>query len=127
MLNEIVISLASGLSLGSLIGIFAKSALDKQRFRFTKVFDFKERRYQAISILMLAAVNPSGYSWDQLRLRRPEIAKPEDLDDELKTEYYNAMIFASDKVLRHLQIFLEDKTLASYGHVAEAMREDLYH
>jgi hypothetical protein len=101
MITEIV-SLVSGLGLGGLLGVFAQSVLAKKQMRFTKVFDFKEARYKAMAILMLTAVDPSEYAWEQLRVRRPGINKAEDLDNELKTEYYNAMLFASDKVLRSL-------------------------
>jgi hypothetical protein len=125
MIPEIV-SLVSGLGLGGLLGIFAKSVLDKQQMRFAKVFDFKEVRYKAMTILMLTAADPSEYAWDQLRMRRSGINKAEDLDNELKTEYYNAMLFASDKVLRSFGVFLSDKTLVNYRAVARAMREDLY-
>jgi hypothetical protein len=121
-----IVSLVSGLGFGGLVGIFAKSALDKQQMKFTKVFDFKEVRYKALTILMLTATGQSDYAWHQLRLRRPEINKVEDLDNELRTEYYNAMLFASDKVLKNFKVFLADKTIANYQAVAHAMREDLY-
>jgi hypothetical protein len=51
MLNEITL-IVSSLGIGGLLGVFAKSTLDKQQLRFSKVFDYKERRYQAIVILM---------------------------------------------------------------------------
>ena len=126
MITEII-SLVSGLSLGSILGVFAKSSLDKQQMRFTKVFDFKEVRYKAMAILMLSAVDQSTYSLRQLRMRRPEIGTVEDLDNELRMEYYNAMLFASDGVLKNFETFLSDKAIANYEAVARAMREDLYH
>ena len=121
-----IVSLVSGLGLGGLLGVFAKSALDKRQMKFTKVFDFKEVRYKALTILMLTATDQSEYAWRQLRLRRPEISKVEELDNELRTEYYNAMLFASDKVLKNFETFLADKSIANYQAVAHAMREDLY-
>jgi len=126
MITEII-SLVSGLSLGSILGVFAKSSLDMQQMRFTKVFDFKEVRYKAMTILMLSSVDQSTYSLKQLRMRRPEIGTAEDLDNELRTEYYNAMLFASDGVLKNFEAFLSDKTIANYEAVARAMRKDLYH
>lgn len=45
MITEIL-SLVAGLGLGGVLGIFAQSALDKQKVKFTKVFDFKEARYR---------------------------------------------------------------------------------
>ena len=50
----------------------------------------------------------------------------EDLHREVELEYHNAMLFASDKVLKHFATFLGDKSMANYEVVARAMREDLY-
>jgi hypothetical protein len=126
MWDDIALVLSS-LGVGSLLGIFAKSILDKRQLMFTKGFEFKEVRYKAITILMLAAVNPTKYDQLQLRMRRPEIADLDDLDRELELEYYNAMLFASDDVLRSFEIFLKEKSKANYEAVARAMRRDLYH
>jgi hypothetical protein len=125
MISEIALIISS-LGVGGLLGVFAKSILDRQQLRFSRVFEYKERRYQAMTILMLTAVNPSEYEWAQLRAQRPGINKIEDLDNELAAEYHNAMIFASDKVLQNLKVFLADKTLANYQAVAYAIRKDLY-
>jgi len=126
MINEIALILSS-LGVGSLLGVFAKSFLDKRHLKFTKVFDYKEVRYKAITILMLAAANPKKYDLAQLERRRPEIADLDDLDRELELEHHNAMIFASDDVLRRFDVFLKDKSMANYEAVARAMRHDLYH
>jgi hypothetical protein len=125
MINNIAL-LLSGLGIGGLLGVFAKSMLDKRQFKFTKVLDYKERRYQAIVILLLAAANPTKYDLLQLKLRRPEITDLDDLDRELELEYYNAMIFASDSVLEAIKAFLVDKSMANYEAAARAMRRDLY-
>jgi hypothetical protein len=125
MLSDIV-SVLSGLGVGGLLGVFAKSFLDKRQLKFTKVFDYKETRYKALSILMLTAVNPSGYELTQLKRHRPDMNGVEDLDRELELEYHNAMLFASDKVLKHFAIFLQDKSMPNFEAVARAMRADLY-
>jgi hypothetical protein len=66
MIDNIAL-LLSGLGVGGLLGVFAKSILDKRQFKFSKAFDYKEVRYQAITMLMLTAVNPSKYELAQLR------------------------------------------------------------
>lgn len=125
MWNEIALALSS-LGVGGLLGVFAKSILDKRQLKFSKVFDYKEVRYKAITILMLTAVNPSPYELAQLKLRRPEMNGVEDLDRELELEYHNAMLYASPRVLKNFAIFLKDKSMANYEAVAQAMRQDLY-
>jgi hypothetical protein len=125
MLNEVALIISS-LGAGGLIGAFAKSFLDKRQLKFTKVFDFKESRYKAMSILMLTALNPSEYELAQLKMRRPDIRNTDDLDRELELEYHNSMLFASRKVLRSFETFLEEKNLVNYQTLAQAMRKDLY-
>jgi hypothetical protein len=125
MLNQLALILSS-LGVGGLLGVFAKSVLDKRQLKFSKVFDYKEVRYKAITILMLAAVNPTKYDLAQLRMRRPEITDLDDLGRELDLEYHNAMLYASDGVLRNFEIFLKDKSMVNYEAVARAMRRDLY-
>ncbi len=126
MLNQLALILSS-LGVGGLLGVFAKSFLDKRQLKFSKVFDYKEVSYKAIAILMLAAVNPTKYDLAQLRIRRPEITDLDDLGRELDLEYHNAMLYASDRVLRIFEVFLKDKSMANYEAVARAMRRDLYH
>jgi hypothetical protein len=125
MLNE-VIAILSGLGVGGLLGAFAKSILDKRQLKFTKVFDYKETRYKALTILMLTAVDPSKYKLDQLKRHRPDMDGLDDLHRELELEYHNAMLFASDKVLKNFAVFLRDMSMVNYETVAKAMREDLY-
>jgi hypothetical protein len=125
MINNIAL-LLSGLGIGGLLGVFAKSMLDKRQFKFSKVFDYKERRYQAITMLMLTAVHPSAYELAQLKRHRPDMSGTEDLDRELELEYHNAMLYASDDVMQSFAAFLKDKSTANYEAVARAMRRDLY-
>lgn len=121
-----ITSILAGLGVGGLLGVYAKALLDKGQFRFTKAFEYKEIRYKALAILMLTAVSQSKYDLTQLMRRRPDICGPDDLDRELELEYHNAMIFASDKVLRSFSTFLQDKSMPNYEAVARAMRKDLY-
>jgi phosphopantetheinyl transferase (holo-ACP synthase) len=125
MINEVALALSS-LGVGGLLGVFAKSFLDKRQLKFSKVFEYKEARYKAITILMLTAVNPSKYELAQLKLRRPDMEGVEELNKELELEYQNAMLYASNKVLKNFEAFLTEKSLKNYRAVAQAMRKDLY-
>ena len=109
-----------------MLGVFAKSVLDKRQLKFSKIFEYKEARYKAMMIMMFVAMNPSEYELDHLRNHRPDIDGIDGLDRELKLEYYNAMLYASDRVLDGLEAFLRDKTEANWRAVTHAMRKDLY-
>ena len=124
-MNNILLVL-SALGIGGILGAFAKSILDKQQFKFSKIFEYKEVRYKAILILMWVAMNPSKYEFSQLVKHRPNLKSVKELERELKLEYYNAMLFASDEVLNALGEFLKDKTLDNWEKTTRAMKKDLY-
>lgn len=125
MINSLALIL-SGLGVGGLLGAYAKALLDKQQLKFSKLFDYKEARYKALTIMMWVAMNPTEYELAMLRKHRPEIKGTEDLERELQLEYHNSMIFASDGVIDALAAFLTDKTPANWKTVTRAMKRDLY-
>lgn len=116
----------SSLGVGGLLGAYGKAVLDKRHLKFSKVFEFKEKRYQAMMILMWVAMNPSAYELEQLQSRRPEIKTIEELDRELQLEYHNAMLFASNRVLKSFATFIATKTPENWRAVTRAMNRDLY-
>jgi hypothetical protein len=116
----------SSLGIGGALGIVVKSILDKRQFRFSKVFDYKERRYRAIVILMWVAMNPSEHELSMLKRHRPELVDNDGIDRELELEYHNMMIYASDKVLSSFKQFLDEKNLTNWKAVTRAMKKDLY-
>jgi hypothetical protein len=116
----------SSLGIGGLLGGFIQSFLNKQQYKFSKIFEFKEARYKAIAILLWVAMNPNDYELKQLARHRPDIENTEGLNYELKMEYHNAMLFASDEVLSSLDMFLNHKNTENWKLVARAMRKDLY-
>lgn len=71
-------------------------------------------------------MNPSKYEFSQLMKHRPNLKSIEELERELKLEYYNAMLFASDEVLSALDEFLRDKTPHNWKKTTRAMKKDLY-
>lgn len=125
MINSLALIL-SGLGVGGLLGAYGKALLDKQQLKFSKLFDYKEARYKALTIMMWVAMNPTEYELVMLRKHRPEIKSTEDLERELQLEYHNSMIFASDGVIDALAAFLADKTPANWKTVTRAMKRDLY-
>jgi hypothetical protein len=85
----------------------------------------REKRYKAIIMLMWARLDQKN-GLKLLKLHRPDIPDTESLVQELKTELYNAMLYAQDDVLKCLRIFIESPDHQSYFNVALAMRHDLY-
>lgn len=125
MVNQIALVVTS-LGIGSLLGAYAKAVLDKRQLKFTKIFEYKEARYKAIMIMMWVAMHPNEHELTLLQMRRPEINNVDKLHRELELEYYNAMLYASRRVLKQLRAFLDDKSLTNWQAVTRAMKKDLY-
>ncbi len=125
-MTENITLILSALGIGSLLGVFVKSFLDKQQHKFSKVFEYKETRYKAIMILMWVSMNPSEYELSKLAKHRPDIKSLEELDKELNLEYHNTMLFASDEVLESFHVFLQQKDIVSWETTVRAMKKDLY-
>lgn len=123
---ESVILVLSGLGIGGVLGVLAKSILDKRQFKFTKVFDYKEVRYKAIMILIWVAMNPNKYEFSMLHKHRPDLKNAKDLDNELNMEYHNAMLFASDEALEAFKTFTDNKSEENWKLVTRTMKKVLY-
>lgn len=116
----------TALGVGGLLGAFAKGLIDKRHLRFSKVFDYKERRYQALAILMWVKANPTEGEFRKLIERRPDLPDVSALERELNLEVHNSLLYASRKVSRRLQAFISDSDLEKYDAVIRAMKKDLY-
>jgi hypothetical protein len=126
MINSLALVL-SGLGVGGLLGAYAKALLDKQQFKYTKLFDYKEARYKAISVLIWAAIDPIESELANIRKHGyDDITTPGDLDRLLRLEYHNALIFASGDVIRAFRVFLSDKSVANWENMARVIKRDLY-
>lgn len=126
MSQSVAALILSSLGLGGLLGIVVKSLLDRSKLRFDKVFEYKESRYKAMLILMWVAAKDSDFEYQKLREYRPTLHTRGDLHRELELEYYNAMLYASDRVLEALKLFLSHTDLEHWIAAAKAMRGDLY-
>ena len=120
-----IASLLTAVGIGGVIGAYFQA-----RFQAVAKVDetqrqLKERRYLCILILMLAKLHPER-GLAKVAAVRPDIRTEQDVDDELTTELYNGIIFASDTVLESLAQFLKNPNSASFVVAASAMRKDLW-
>jgi hypothetical protein len=65
-------------------------------------------------------------SSDFLIIQRPDLNSKEKLLLELKTEWNNMILYASDEVLLKAHTFLNTPTHENYKRIAIAMRKDLW-
>jgi hypothetical protein len=57
---------------------------------------------------------------------RPDLQDLDDLDTEIRTELFNAVLFASDEVVSSMAQFIRKPEYSSYVNTAAAMRRDLW-
>ncbi|MGV8135066.1 MAG: hypothetical protein AB2L20_07620 [Mangrovibacterium sp.] len=120
-----IVTLIGFMGIGALIKSFVDAALHKRQNRSQKQREFKETRYKALIMLMLAMLDFEK-SLPNLKKHGRDFASVEELSDEIKTERNNMILFASDEVINSLKRFLLNPTAQTFYEAAVQMRKDLY-
>ena len=87
--------------------------------------DFKDARYKCIIMLMYTLLDFEKRNIGLDKFGR-NFSTPKDLADEIKAEWHNAILFASDEVLENLYSFIKNPSPASFKKTALSMRKDLW-
>jgi len=111
--------------IGTVVGAYFQGVFQHRQTLRKDAHDLKRVRYGSTLIQMLSLLDPEG-SLRKLTERRPDLVSVEDLRQELRVEMLNALLFASDKVVRALSEFNSNPSYTSYLEVVAAMREDLW-
>jgi hypothetical protein len=119
------LSLITTFGIGGILGAYFKSLFERKRELKEQEHQLKKTRYGAILMLMLAKLDPKD-GLEKVKNFRPDLKSVTDLDKEIKTEYYNAIIFASDGVLKAMVNFIKSPTYMKYIVTAKAIRKDLW-
>jgi hypothetical protein len=122
---QIIISLITVFGIGGILGAYFKTQFERTKELQEQEHQLKKTRYGVILLLMLAKLDPKD-GLDKLKLHRPDLKSIVDIDKEIKSEYYNAIIFASDRVLKAMTKFIKNPTYQHYLTVVTAMRKDLW-
>jgi hypothetical protein len=119
------VSLLTGAGFGGILGAYFQ-ALFQQRSKVGEhEHELKQKRYMCILILMLTKLNPqTGLS--KVNKIRSDLRTLNDIEDELRTELLNAVVFASQPVLNSLAELLHHPTKNSFVSAASEMRKDLW-
>lgn len=112
-----------GVLLGGVITSFFQYYFGFQAKIKESEFLYKEVRYKAITIFMYCLVYSDTSS---IRRIRPDLKNLEDIKDEIKIEFVNSLLFASDDVIKSLQIFLKDTSEKNLMNAILSIRKDLW-
>jgi len=121
---SVVVSLLTALGVGGLLGAFFQHRFEYRKQVRGLEHNLKERRYQAINILMLTLLDPVGLV--HIKDHRPDLTNLDDVVKELRTEMLNSFLFASDDVIRSLTEFIARPAHDRYIKAAVSMRKDLW-
>jgi hypothetical protein len=121
----LVVSVITALGLGGIAGAVVHYMVERRKQVQSHHFEFKQKRYGAILILMIARIGPRE-DMPKLTARRPDLAHMDDVIRELDVELLNGFLFASDPVIEALAAFNHEPSRRTLLAVADAMRRDLY-
>ncbi|TVZ37654.1 hypothetical protein P886_1996 [Alteromonadaceae bacterium 2753L.S.0a.02] len=118
------ITLIIGLGVGSGLTALVQHFLKKQEAVFTSQRQDLEKRYRVIILLMYAAYDFEGNS-SSLRINRSDLKSQGEVLEELKAEWFNMLLFASEATQKSLHSFIQKPTLENLKNTALSMRKDL--
>lgn len=122
--NEII-QIVGLIGVGGLLKSGFDFLMDNRKRRTETQHQFKETRYKAI-LLLLYSLMYYEHEQDQLKKHRPDIQSKEDLENEIRAEWTNMVLFASDNVILAMQKFNRNPERESFAKTLLAMRKDLY-
>lgn len=124
MESSLITGLVAGLGIGAVITATVQHFLKKRESAFFSQRQELEKRYRVIILLMYAAYDFEGNK-TAMRIQRPDLSSQKDIIEELKAEWYNMLLFASEATQVELHAFINNPGLDNLKSTAIAMRNDL--
>ena len=113
------------LGLGGILGTYFRILRERHNKTLLQKQDFKEARYKCIILLMYSFLDFEKYN-PILKQQGRNFNTQDELKDELKTEWHNMILFASDDVLKSTHAFINNPSKEAFRESALAMRKDLW-
>jgi hypothetical protein len=118
------VTLIVGLVGGSGLTALLQHSLKKYEVAYASQRQDLEKRYRVIILLMYAAYDFEGNK-TSLRINRPDLLTKESVLEELKAEWFNMLLFASENTQKSLHSFILSPSLSNLKTTAVSMRKDL--
>jgi hypothetical protein len=125
MTTQEIIGAIGLIGIGGLLKSLIDYLIEGRKKRTEAQHQFKETRFKPI-ILLLNSLAHYDREKDKLVRHRPDLKTKEDLVNELKTEWTNMILFASDNVIETMRDFIEEPNENNFNRTILAMRTDLY-
>ena len=122
---ENVLSALGLLGIGGLLGTYLRIVWERKNSAQLQKQEFKDTRYKCIIMLMYTMLDFDKRSKGLDKFGR-NFGTKEELLDEIKAEWHNAILFASDEVLEDLHNFIKTPSSDLFKKSALSMRKDLW-
>ncbi len=124
MVYEEIVAILGLVGIGGILATTLTYVYDKRKkIKFSEQEE-KEKRYKALTIQMRIVVEPDQQKY--VKHLRPDLKNLEDWKNEIRTEWFNLLLFASDDVIRSLKEFIQKPNNSTYAKTVIAMRRDLW-
>jgi hypothetical protein len=125
MTIENAISAIGLLGVGGIVGTYFRMLWERRKTALLHQQEFKETRYKCAILLMYAALDFEG-EIPLLRQHGRNFDSLAALMDEVRMEWSNMILFASEDVLVAVHAFIQKPSILTFRKAAIAMREDLW-
>lgn len=122
---ENVVSALGLLGLGGVLGTYFRILWERRNTALLQKQEFKETRYKCIILLVYSALDFEKHQ-ALLNQHGRNFQSRDELLDELKTEWHNMILFASDDVLTCTHAFISNPSQLAFRKSALVMRKDLW-
>ena len=125
MTYENVISVIGVLGIGGVLGNYFQILWQRHNTILLQKQEFKETRYKCIILLMYGVLDFEKQN-PMMKQHGRNFNSVNDLIEELKTEWQNMFLFASDDVLIGTHAFIANPSQETFRKSVLAMRKDLW-
>lgn len=122
---ENIITITISVLLGTILGNFLKTFWERKSDVEKQKQEYKEIRYKCLILLMYAALD---FEKENVHLTRQgrNFKSIQDLMDEIRMEWVNMVLFASDEALKTVTDFINSPNEDTYKKSLLAIRKDLW-
>lgn len=122
-----IIKILTALGIGSVLGYFIQYTLNKKKELYSSLYKLNEDRYKNILSHMVIVLNEEYTKFmNHIDPRTGTQMTHDDHVDFLNAEYFQAILYAPDKVLEELKLFIEEPDEENFIRTAKAMRHSLW-
>ena len=124
MVYEEILTIFGVVGIGGIIATSLTYVYEKRKQIKFSLQVMKEKRYKAIVLKMQIVVEPKNIK--HVLTPKPDLKNIEDWKNEVRVEWFNLLLFASDDVIKALKEFILKPDNISYARTVLAMRKDLW-